>query len=45
MPTFQIWASYPNNITSYVIRAVKTALPNPVDTVGWYLLFIQRFKA
>ncbi|WP_460694511.1 YfhO family protein [Mucilaginibacter puniceus] len=44
MPVFQIWAPYPNNITTYVVRAFKTALPNPVDVilillVGTYFLF------
>lgn len=44
MPTFQIWAPYPNNITTHIVSAVKV-LPNPVDTllillVGAYFLFI-----
>jgi hypothetical protein len=44
MPVFQIWAPYPNNITTYVVRAAKVALPNPVDVilillVGTYFLF------
>lgn len=44
MPAFQIWAPYPNNITTHVISAVKAAFPNPVDTVlilllGTYFLF------
>ncbi len=44
MPVFQIWAPYPNNVTTYVVRAFKTALPNPVDVilillVGTYFLF------
>src|ERR1044071_2852813 len=33
MPVFQIWAPYPNNITTYVVRAAKIALPNPVDVI------------
>ncbi|TWR30402.1 hypothetical protein FPZ43_05530 [Mucilaginibacter pallidiroseus] len=44
MPTFQIWAPYPDNITSHVVNVVKAVFPNPVDTVlllllGTYLLF------
>ncbi|MEO6148787.1 MAG: hypothetical protein ABIP28_01430 [Mucilaginibacter sp.] len=44
MPAYQIWAQYPSNITTYVVQAVKTIFPNPVDTVllmllGAYLLF------
>lgn len=45
MPTFQIWAPYPNNITTHIVSAVKATFPNPVDTVlillvGTYFLFI-----
>jgi hypothetical protein len=45
MPTFQIWAPYPNNITTHVVSAIKATFPNPVDTVlllllGTYFLFI-----
>jgi hypothetical protein len=44
MPAYQIWAPYPNNITTWFIKAVKAVFPNPVDTVlilllGTYLLF------
>ncbi len=44
MPAYQIWAFYPDNITTYVISALKTVFPNPIDTVllslfGAYLLF------
>lgn len=44
MPTFQIWAPYPNNITTWVVKGIKATFPNPVDTVillllGSYLLF------
>jgi hypothetical protein len=44
MPTYQIWMQMPTNITGYVIEAMKTIFPNPVDTVlllllGAYLLF------
>jgi hypothetical protein len=45
MPAFQIWAPYPNNITTHVVSAIKATFPNPVDTVlilllGTYFLFI-----
>ncbi|AMR30553.1 hypothetical protein A0256_03500 [Mucilaginibacter sp. PAMC 26640] len=45
MPAFQIWAPYPNNITTHVVSAVKATFPNPVDTIlilllGTYFLFI-----
>ncbi|OOQ58568.1 YfhO family protein [Mucilaginibacter pedocola] len=45
MPTFQIWAPYPDNITTHVVDIIKTTFPNPVDTlllllVGSYFLFI-----
>jgi len=44
MPAYQIWAPYNNNVTTWVIKAVKAVFPNPVDTVlifllGTYLLF------
>lgn len=44
MPAYQIWAFYPDNITTYVISALKIIFPNPIDTVllslfGAYLLF------
>jgi hypothetical protein len=44
MPAFQIWAPYPNNITTWVVGGLKATFPNPVDTVlllmlGAYLLF------
>ncbi|MGI4726962.1 MAG: YfhO family protein [Janthinobacterium lividum] len=44
MPAYQIWAFYPDNVTTYVISALKTIFPNPIDTVllslfGAYLLF------
>ncbi len=44
MPAYQIWAQYPNNITTYVISFFKTVFPNPVESVflylaGAYLLF------
>lgn len=45
MPTFQIWAPYPDNITTHVVGALKAIFPNPIDTVllllfGAYFLFI-----
>ena len=44
MPTYQIWTTFPNNITSYVVEGMKTIFPNPVDTIllcllGAYILF------
>jgi hypothetical protein len=44
MPAYQIWASFPSNITSHIIDVLKAVFPNPVDTVllyliGAYLLF------
>ena len=45
MPTFQIWAPYPDNITTWIVTAVTTVFPNPIYTVlillfGAYFLFI-----
>ena len=44
MPTFQIWAPYPNNITTWLIKVVNYSFPQPVGTVmvlllGSYFLF------
>lgn len=44
MPTFQIWAPYPNNLTTWMVSVVNHTLPKPVGTVllllmGTYLLF------
>ncbi len=44
MPTYQIWVPYANNITTYVVKALKATFPVPIDTVlllllGAYLLF------
>lgn len=44
MPTFQIWAPYPDNITTHIVGALKTVFPDPIDTVlllllGTYFLF------
>lgn len=38
MPAYQIWATFPNNITTYFITGFKKVFPNPVDTVVLYLL-------
>ncbi|MCO5937267.1 YfhO family protein [Mucilaginibacter sp. RB4R14] len=37
MPSYQIWAKYGKNVTTYVIDALKTVFPNPVDTILLYL--------
>src|SRR6201985_3452740 len=44
MPTFQLWASYPNNVTTLVFRYVKAIFPDPVAIMlilllGSYFLF------
>lgn len=44
MPAFQIWAPYPHNVTTWVVKAVTTAFPNPIYNVlillfGTYFLF------
>ena len=44
MPTFQIWAPYPNNVTTWIVKVISYALPAPLGTVlvlilGAYLLF------
>ncbi|RYZ97498.1 MAG: hypothetical protein EOO68_15235, partial [Moraxellaceae bacterium] len=44
MPAFQIWAPYPNNITTWLVKIISYALPAPLGTVlvlilGAYLLF------
>jgi hypothetical protein len=38
MPAYQIWVPYSNNVTTYVIRALKVTFPVPIDTVLLYLL-------
>ncbi|PTT03102.1 hypothetical protein DBR11_03205 [Pedobacter sp. HMWF019] len=38
MPAYQIWVQYPMNGATYVISAIKTILPDPVDVVLLYLL-------
>jgi len=45
MPTYQIWAPYPNNIASNVFKVLIAAFPNPIYVVllllfGTYFLFI-----
>jgi hypothetical protein len=37
MPSYQIWAKYGKNLTTYVIDGLKTVFPNPVDTILLYL--------
>ncbi|HEY2583557.1 MAG TPA: YfhO family protein [Mucilaginibacter sp.] len=44
MPAFQIWAPYPDNITTHIVSGIKAVFPSPVDTVlllllGTYFLF------
>jgi hypothetical protein len=44
MPTFQVWASYPHNITTAVFRYMKAVFPDPVAILlillcGAYFLF------
>ncbi|WP_316751457.1 YfhO family protein [Pedobacter gandavensis] len=44
MPAFQIWAPYPNNMTTWLVKAINYSFPQPVGTVlvlllGSYFLF------
>jgi hypothetical protein len=44
MPAYQIWAPYPDNITSHIVTLLVHAFPNPLYTVflllfGTYFLF------
>lgn len=44
MPTFQIWAPYPGNITTWIVNGINYTFPKPTGTVllllfGTYLLF------
>ncbi|MFB9842170.1 YfhO family protein [Mucilaginibacter ginsenosidivorans] len=44
MPTFQIWAPYPDNVTTWVVKAVTNAFPDPLYNIfillfGSYFLF------
>ncbi|MFD1256973.1 YfhO family protein [Mucilaginibacter terrae] len=38
MPSYQVWAPYSSNITTYVVSTLKAVFPNPVDTVLLLLL-------
>jgi hypothetical protein len=38
MPTYLIWMSPPNNITTYVQSGIKALFPSPVDVLLIYLL-------
>lgn len=38
MPSYQIWATYPKNITTYIMTGYRALFPNPVDMVLLYLL-------
>ena len=45
MPVYQIWAPYPNNIASQIVKVLINAFPNPIYDVlvllfGTYFLFI-----
>jgi len=45
MPTFQIWAPYPNNLTTWIVSGINHSFPQPVGTVllllvGSYFLFL-----
>ncbi|WP_184544779.1 YfhO family protein [Mucilaginibacter sp. FT3.2] len=38
MPTYQIWAPYKANLTSWVVNAVNATFPTPVGTILIFLL-------
>ena len=38
MPAYQIWTTYPKNITTYLLSGFKALFPNPVDLVMLYLI-------
>jgi hypothetical protein len=38
MPSYQIWVSYPKNITTHIMGFFKTVFPNPIDTILFYLI-------
>ncbi len=38
MPAYQIWATYPKNVTTHVIGFFNKVFPNPVNIVLLYLL-------
>jgi hypothetical protein len=45
MPTYQIWAPYPSNVASTIVKVLIAAFPNPIYDVllllfGTYFLFI-----
>src|ERR1700755_2511931 len=45
MPAFQIWAPYPNNLTTGIVNALTSTFPNPIYIVflmlfGTYFLFL-----
>ncbi|HJP63719.1 MAG TPA: hypothetical protein VJ844_09770, partial [Mucilaginibacter sp.] len=44
MPTFQIWAPYPSNVTTWVVKAITNVFPDPLYNIfltlfGSYFLF------
>ena len=44
MPAFQIWAPYPDNITTWIVKGLTNTFPNPIYDVlvllfGTYFLF------
>ena len=44
MPTFQIWAPYPSNVTTWVVKAITNIFPDPLYNIfltlfGSYFLF------
>lgn len=45
MPTFQIWAPYNDNLTTWIVKGISATFPSPVGTLfllltGAYLLFV-----
>jgi hypothetical protein len=38
MPSYQIWATYPKNVTTYILSGYRALFPNPVDMIMLYLL-------
>lgn len=50
MPSFQIWAKYPGNITTYVIDLLNTVFPDPINIIicfflgSYFLLHVLRMK-
>ena len=44
MPAFQVWAPYPDNITTHIVKTINAIFPSPIGTVlillfGTYFLF------